>query len=166
MNPLKTNLLQFNNDEKTSFRGEYEKLKEAAKHQWIVSEHLEKCAKAVGGFKQLASIVKPNEGQIRAWRKGGRMKATTAMNFEIALNAWLDANSDDAFRCDRKKLIAWFFVGEVTKFKLGDSVIYTHVTAPKSGEVVGIGYPGVFIVLFDGCLEMDFISETALELAK
>lgn len=145
MNLLKTNLLKFNKDEKSSFsREKYrevvkthtEMMKmrrivtdqiEARKEEWakrsemehkaalrVVADHLEECKDAVGEWKDFAKIVEPNEGQIRAWRKGTKMKATTAMKFEAAFNVAMVERGID-FRCDRMNLLAWFFVSGVTK---------------------------------------------------
>lgn len=118
-NPLKTMLAQHNNHEKSSFTRE--RYKEMVKAQVkliaemkVVTEHINACADVVGSYKLLAEIIEPNEGQIREWRKGTKMKATTAMKFEEAFNSEMKRRGLE-FRCDRCKLIAWFFVSEVTK---------------------------------------------------
>lgn len=110
---------------KTSFKERLEKLRkenEAPQEdgaQKIVADHIRRCAKVVGTSKRLAEIVGTSPAQLRKWKSGTRMKANTAMHFEVSLNAWLDAQPvgpfKTMFRCDRKKLIAWFFVSGVTK---------------------------------------------------
>ncbi len=97
---------------------EYKKLvtsstKSAPTWQPKVASYIVRCARSVGGLRQLSEIVGSPVSQLRRWRNGSKMKATSALDFELSFNAnqekRVGGSDESLFRCDRKKLIPWFF---------------------------------------------------------
>lgn len=98
---------------------EYEKMRSKKENRIVLDRaaqvtatHINKMKNCVGNYRNLARITNFQECALRNWRRGVKMKATTAMLFEKRFNNFMDEMQEEnksTFRCDRKKLIYYFF---------------------------------------------------------